>query len=165
MDSASVLEDYNSDGFLNLFVANDETPNVLFYNKGDGTFKDVALLTGVAYNADGDTEAGMGVDFADYDNDGDPDLYVTHFFSETNTLSEMRGTALHRCHNNCRTKLDPPLTYWAGERVFLIITMTVCSTSLSQTAMFIRQTVLTPVRPTDSPINFCQRGRRSLQGN
>ena len=86
-----VPEDYNSDGFLDLFVANDETPNVLFYNKGDGTFKDVALLTGVAYNADGDTEAGMGVDFADYDNDGDPDLYVTHFFSETNTLYRNEG--------------------------------------------------------------------------
>jgi len=81
-----VPEDYNADGLLDLFVANDETPNVLFHNMGDGTFKDIALLAGVAYNADGDTEAGMGVDFADYDNDGDPDLYVTHFFSETNTL-------------------------------------------------------------------------------
>jgi len=86
-----VPEDYNKDGFLDLFVANDETPNVLFHNRGDGTFKDVALITGVAYNADGDTEAGMGVDFADYDNDGDPDLYVTHFFSETNTLYRNEG--------------------------------------------------------------------------
>ena len=103
-------EDYNSDGFLDLFVANDETPNVLFYNKGDGTFKDVALLAGVAYNADGDTEAVWGVDFADYDNDGDPDLWLTHFFSETNTLYRNEGTALHRCHNNCRTEPDPPLT-------------------------------------------------------
>ena len=86
-----VPEDYNRDGFLDLFVANDETPNVLFHNKGDGTFRDVALIAGVAYNADGDTEAGMGVDFADYDNDGDPDLYVTHFFSETNTLYRNEG--------------------------------------------------------------------------
>ena len=86
-----VPEDYNRDGFLDLFVANDETPNVLFHNRGDGTFRDVALIAGVAYNADGDTEAGMGVDFADYDNDGDPDLYVTHFFSETNTLYRNEG--------------------------------------------------------------------------
>jgi len=78
--------DYDDDGFLDLFVANDETPNVLFHNNGNGTFRDVALVAGVAYNADGDTEAGMGVDFGDYDNDGDPDLYVTHFFTETNTL-------------------------------------------------------------------------------
>ncbi len=81
-----VPADYDNDGFTDLFVANDETPNVLFHNRGDGTFQDVALVAGVAYNADGDTEAGMGVDFGDYDNDGDYDLYVTHFFSETNTL-------------------------------------------------------------------------------
>ncbi len=86
-----VPEDYNGDGLLDLFVANDETPNVLFHNRGDGTFEDVALMAGVAYNADGDTEAGMGVDFADYDNDGDPDVYVTHFFSETNTLYRNEG--------------------------------------------------------------------------
>ena len=53
-----VPEDYNADGLLDLFVANDETPNVLFHNEGDGTFKDIALLKGFAYNADGDTEAG-----------------------------------------------------------------------------------------------------------
>ncbi len=81
-----VPADYDDDGFLDLFVANDETPNVLFHNNGNGTFQDVALIAGVAYNADGDTEAGMGVDFGDYDNDGDPDLYITHFFTETNTL-------------------------------------------------------------------------------
>ena len=78
--------DYDLDGWTDIFVANDETPNVLFKNLSDGTFKDVALLSGVAYNGDGDTEAGMGVDAGDYDNDGDFDLYVTHFFTETNTL-------------------------------------------------------------------------------
>ena len=83
--------DYDRDGFPDLFVANDETPNVLFRNNGDGTFRDVALMAGVAYNGDGDTEAGMGVDFGDYDNDGDPDLYVTHFFTETNTLYRNEG--------------------------------------------------------------------------
>jgi hypothetical protein len=83
--------DYDNDGDPDLFVANDETPNVLFQNQGDGTFKDVGLIAGVAYNGDGDAEAGMGVDFGDYDNDGDPDLYVTHFFTETNTLYRNEG--------------------------------------------------------------------------
>ena len=86
-----VVADYDIDGDVDLFVANDETPNVLFRNEGDGTFKDVALLAGVAYNGDGDEEAGMGVDFGDYDNDGDPDLYVTNFFRETNTLYRSDG--------------------------------------------------------------------------
>ena len=86
-----VPSDYDNDGDFDLFVANDETPNVLFQNNGDGTFEDVALLAGVAYNADGDEEAGMGVDFGDFDNDGDEDLYVTNFFRETNTLYENEG--------------------------------------------------------------------------
>ena len=86
-----VPTDYDSDGDSDLFVANDETPNVLFQNQGDGTFQDVALIAGVAYNGDGDVEAGMGADFGDYDQDGDPDLYVTHFFTETNTLYRNEG--------------------------------------------------------------------------
>lgn len=83
--------DCDSDGDSDLFVANDETPNVLFQNQGDGTFQDIALIAGVAYNGDGDAEAGMGADFGDYDQDGDPDLYVTHFFTETNTLYRNEG--------------------------------------------------------------------------
>ena len=89
-----IPEDYDNDGDIDLFVANDATPNVLFQNRGDGTFGNAALLAGVAYNADGDEEAGMGVDFGDIDNDGDADLIITHFFSETNTLyrNDGRGT-------------------------------------------------------------------------
>ena len=84
--------DFDGDGNPDLFVANDETPNVLFRNDGDGTFTDVAVISGVAYNEDGDEEAGMGVAAADYDNDGDTDLYVTHFFQESNTLYNNDGS-------------------------------------------------------------------------
>jgi predicted nucleotidyltransferase len=83
--------DYDGDGDIDICVANDETPNVLFRNDGDGAFTDVALLAGVAYNGDGDVEAGMGIHAADVDNDGDDDLYLTHFFSETNTLYRNEG--------------------------------------------------------------------------
>ena len=89
-----IPEDFDLDGDSDLFVANDETPNVLFRNEGNGTFTDVAVMGGVAYNEDGDEEAGMGVAVGDYDRDGDPDLYVTHFFQESNTLydNDGRGT-------------------------------------------------------------------------
>ena len=81
-----VVGDYDSDGFFDLFVANDETPNTLLRNTGDGHFVDVALRAGFAYNGDGDEEAGMGIDLGDYDNDGDEDVHITNFFNETNTL-------------------------------------------------------------------------------
>ena len=83
--------DYDNDGDLDIFVSNDATPNVLFQNNGDGSFTEAGLLAGVAYNADGDEEAGMGVDFGDIENDGDLDLIITHFFSETNTLYRNDG--------------------------------------------------------------------------
>ncbi|MCY3777458.1 MAG: CRTAC1 family protein [Candidatus Aminicenantes bacterium] len=86
-----IPQDYDSDGDVDLFVANDTTPNLLFRNNGHGGFTDEALLAGVAYNADGDEEAGMGVDFGDVDNDGDADLIVTNFFAETNTLYRNNG--------------------------------------------------------------------------
>lgn len=70
------IGDFDRDGWTDIFVANDSFPQQLFRNKGDGTFEETALLLGVAYDEDGRTFAGMGVDFADYDNDGWPDVFV-----------------------------------------------------------------------------------------
>ena len=67
--------DYDGDGFTDIFVSNDTFPNFLLHNNGDGTFTDVALLAGVAYNENGKTVAGMGTDFRDIDNDGRPDIF------------------------------------------------------------------------------------------
>ena len=70
------LNDYDGDGWVDIFLANDSAPQQLFHNQGDGTFSEEALLVGVAYDEDGKTFAGMGVDFLDYDNDGLPDVFI-----------------------------------------------------------------------------------------
>jgi hypothetical protein len=71
------IADYDRDGRIDLYVANDSMPEFLFHQKPDGTFEEVGLETAVAVSAEGQTYAGMGVDFADYDNDGWPDIAVT----------------------------------------------------------------------------------------
>ena len=78
--------DYDDDGDVDLFVANDSVANFLFENQGDGRFRDVALERGVAVNQKGAGQACMGVDFGDVDNDGRLDLFVTNFSHDTNTL-------------------------------------------------------------------------------
>ncbi len=69
--------DYNLDGWIDIYVANDRSPCLLFKNNQDGSFSEVALAARVAYNSDGDIFGGMGVDFQDYNNDGFPDLIIT----------------------------------------------------------------------------------------
>jgi hypothetical protein len=74
--------DYDNDGFTDIFVSNDTFENYLLHNNGDGTFTNVAMLAGVAYNAFGNAIAGMGADFRDIDNDGKPDIFETAMFRE-----------------------------------------------------------------------------------
>ena len=83
--------DYDNDGDTDIYVGNDLTPNVLYRNNGDGTFTDVALLCGVAYNRDGRTESSMGIDFGDCDGDGYLDLIAPNFQGEASTLYHNRG--------------------------------------------------------------------------
>ena len=78
--------DYDRDGRMDLFVANDSMPEFLFHQKKDGTFEEVGLESGAAVNAEGQTYAGMGVDFSDYDNDGWPDLIVTDLANQRYAL-------------------------------------------------------------------------------
>jgi Tfp pilus assembly protein PilF len=78
--------DYDGDGNLDVFVANDAVPNFLFRNDGNGTFEERALQAGVAYNDDGKAISSMGVAFRDYDNDGREDIFVTALSNETYPL-------------------------------------------------------------------------------
>jgi tetratricopeptide (TPR) repeat protein len=78
--------DYNGDGWTDVYVANDAVPAFLLRNDGQGRFTDAALTAGVAVNAEGAAVAGMGVDFADYDDDGRPDLFVSTLSGETYSL-------------------------------------------------------------------------------
>ena len=71
---------------MDIFVANDSMPEFLFHQKKDGTFEEVGLESDVAVNGEGQTYAGMGVDFADYDNDGWPDIVVTDLANQRYAL-------------------------------------------------------------------------------
>ena len=81
-----VAADFNGDGRTDFYVANDAVENLLWLDRGDGTFVNHALLAGVAVNGDGQSEASMGVDAEDFDHDCDVDLFMTNLAAETNTL-------------------------------------------------------------------------------
>jgi hypothetical protein len=80
------IADYDRDGHIDLFIANDSMVEFLYHNKGDGTFEEGGLLAQVAVDEDGQTYAGMGTDFADYDNDGYPDIVVDNLANQKYAL-------------------------------------------------------------------------------
>ena len=86
--------DFNNDGWIDIYVANDGDPNQLWINQKNGTFKNEALLAGAAVNRDGKAEAGMGVDAGDFDGNGTDDIFITHLMEETNTLFTNLGDAV-----------------------------------------------------------------------
>lgn len=82
----TLFTDYNNDGSPDIFVANDAVPDLLYRNNQDGTFTNVAVETGIAYNSEGRATASMGIASGDYDNDGASDLFITNFSLEVNSL-------------------------------------------------------------------------------
>ena len=86
-----LVADFDSDGWPDVYVACDSTPNLLFRNNRDGTFTEMGLLAGVAYSGDGKEQAGMGVDAGDYDNDGDLDIVKTNFSDDKSSLYKNHG--------------------------------------------------------------------------
>ena len=111
--------DGDGDGKIDFLVANDAEANTLWRNRGDGTFEDVALTLGVAYNGDGQPEANMGIAFMDTNGDTLPDLLMTHFFGEHHTLSraiattDQRGVSYQDQTREAGLAVDSkPLTGW-----------------------------------------------------
>ena len=88
------LLDYDNDGLMDVFAANDTQPNRLYRNKGDGTFADVAVMAGIAFNEAGVARAGMGTDAADYDGSGRQSLIIGNFSNEMMALYSNEGNGL-----------------------------------------------------------------------
>ena len=88
------LLDYDSDGWLDLFVANDTEPNKLYHNNKNGTFTDEGIAAGVAFSSAGTARAGMGVDAADYDGSGKPSVIIGNFTNESMALYHNDGSGL-----------------------------------------------------------------------
>lgn len=88
---AVIFDDFDADGRADIFVANDSNPNYLYRNKGDGTFEEIGVASGVAYSADGKEHSNMGVAVGDYDNDGRMDLFITTFADDNYALLHNDG--------------------------------------------------------------------------
>ena len=89
-----VTADFDGDGWIDIYVANDGQDNQLWMNQRDGTFRNMGLLSGVSVSGEGRAEAGMGVDAGDFDRDGDEDLFITHLRGQTNTLYINNGSGV-----------------------------------------------------------------------
>jgi hypothetical protein len=98
--------DFDNDGWVDIYVANDGERNLLWMNQHDGSFSEVALLAGAALSAEGRPEGSMGVDAGDFDNDGDEDLYMTHLPAEGNNLYINDGQATFE-DRSVRSRLGP----------------------------------------------------------
>ena len=109
----ALFTDLDGDGLPDLFVANDSTPNLLYRNRGNAVFEEVGLLSGLAFNAHGVEQAGMGVAAGDYLNQGRLSLYVTHFSEEYNTLYRNDGD-LNFTDVTTRSGLDQPTLPYVG---------------------------------------------------
>jgi hypothetical protein len=111
-----VFADYDGDGFLDVFVANDNSPNLLFHNCGGKRFEEVGVEAGVAFNDEGAALAGMGADFRDLNNDGLPDIWHTAIENETFPLFMNEGKGLFRNagQQSRLANLTRPMSGWSN---------------------------------------------------
>ncbi len=104
--------DFNGDGRIDLYVANDQMANQLWLNQGDGTFVEDAVFAGAAFDRDGRAQASMGVAVADFDGNGAPDIFLSHLVREHNTLYLNDGEGLFADRSREGGLVDPswPMT-------------------------------------------------------
>lgn len=86
-----ICSDFDDDGLIDIFVANDSTPNLLYHNNGDGTFKEIGFVSGTALSENGSEQGSMGAAVGDYDHDGRFDLFITNFVDDYDTLYHNDG--------------------------------------------------------------------------
>ena len=103
--------DYDGDGWIDIYVANDGSENLLWLNQQDGTFRNQALLAGAALSGMGTPEASMGVAAGDFDNDGDEDLFMTHLRTEGNNLYVNDGSGIFQDRSAASELGSPSLPY------------------------------------------------------
>ena len=106
-----LMADLDLDGDLDVYVTNDTVANFFWRNRGDGTFVEVAALTGVGFDNSGNADGSMGIDLGDYNLDGLPDLFVTNFQSEQFALYKNLGDALFQHVSSATGMLSFPSSY------------------------------------------------------
>jgi hypothetical protein len=104
--------DFDADGWIDLYVANDSSPSALYRNNHDGTFTDIGTRAGCAYSQDGKPQAGMGVAIGDYDRNGTFDIFKTNFAGDTSTLYANTGSG--SCDDRTFTSGIGVNTRWLG---------------------------------------------------
>ncbi len=107
------VADLNGDGWPDIYVANDGTPNLLWINQQDGTFSDEGFMSGAAVDMHGNAQASMGLDAGDFDADGDEDLFMTNIFGETNTIYVNDGKGWFE-DRSAAAALGPPSQSYTG---------------------------------------------------
>ena len=112
----ALFEDFDADGWPDLFVANDSTPNYLYKNLGGGRFKEIGLESGVALSEDGRAQASMGAAVGDYNNDGRPDIFVTNFSDDVSNLYRNEGNMIFtdQVHPSGLGRASIPMLKWGA---------------------------------------------------
>jgi hypothetical protein len=116
---AVLMEDLDGDGWPDIVVANDSSPNYFYRNKKDGTFEEIGTTAGIAYNGEGQEQSNMGIAVGDYDNDGWTDLFITTFAHDNKTLFHNDGKGIFTDVSYPAGLGDPTINY-LGMATFFI---------------------------------------------